>query len=262
MSLFKRKIQVIINDKMWTFPELEIGFNVKFGSDGIPAEASCEIMNLNDDSISNIKAGQKIIINAGYENDLGTILDGVVVNSSLTGERTDRKLKINALNVTDQYLNIPINATFSGPATSEYLIKSVLSLVGIVPNVLSLGRNLSYQFGFNANGKMLNVLRRLTDEAWSKLVIRNSSIIIMPDMKGTETGFLSNASTGLITIDPIENDNTPAKYKVKMLLNHAITAYSILEIQSKTFNGLALVIEGNHYGGSGDFTTECDIMPL
>lgn len=263
--LFRRKIETIVNDRIWRYPGLEISFDVKFDSDSVPDEADIIIYNLSDDSIANIKIGHNIIVNAGYGDDIGTILDGVISSADLERQGVDREFKIKALNVTGQYLNISVSKAYCTGSDSEYIIRDLLGTVGIIPNVVSLASPQSYQFGYTATGKVLDLVKKFADDADSKVVIRNSSISILPDYIGDEdTAFLVSADTGLISIDPIDKTDSPAKYKVKMLLNHAVAPYVILNIDSLTFSGLALVIEGNHSGSGsgGDYITECEIMPL
>lgn len=264
-ELFGRQIGTIINNVEWSYPGLEMSFNVKFDSDSIPDEADVSIFNLSDDSIANIKSGQNIIVNAGYGDDIGTILDGVIESANLVRQGVDRELQIKALNVTTQYFNTTINKTYAAGVDSEYLLRDILGSIGIIPNTVNLASPQVYQLGFNANGKVLNLIKRIADDADSKVIIRNSSISIMPDYKGDEDlAIVLSADTGLISIEPIDKSDTPAKYKVKMLLHHEIAPYAILQIDSLTFSGMALVVEGNHSGSgsSGDFITECEVLPL
>jgi hypothetical protein len=264
-KLFGRKIETIINNREWSYPGLEISFNIKFDSDSIPDEADISIFNLSDDSIANINSGNNIIVNAGYGNDIGTILDGVIKTANLVRQGVDRELQIKALNVTNQYLNTSLSYTYGNGVTSEHLIRDLLGYIGIIPNIVNLASPQKYQLGFNANGKILDLIKRVADDADSRVIIRNSSISIVPDYSGDEdVAFILNANTGLLSIEPLDKTDTPAKYKVRMLLNHAVAPYTILQIDSLTFNGMALVVEGNHAGSgsNGDFITECEVMPL
>lgn len=265
-SLFwNRKVEVISNEREWTFPELNMTFTVNFDSDTIPDETDISIFNLSDDSIANIKSGQDIIINAGYNKDLGTILEGVIQYASLEQNGVDRELKIHAINVTDQYMSTNINYTYWRGTDSEHIIRDVLGYVGIIPSVLNLASPQVYQLGFNANGKIIDVIRRLADDADSKVIIKNSGIFIVPDYSGDEDVIWElSAKTGLIDIKPIDDTSTPAKYKIKMLLNHAIEPYSLIQIDSSTFQGKAVVSDGKHESGGfgGDFITEVNVIPI
>jgi hypothetical protein len=282
-QLLNRKIEVLCNGRKWTYPDLNITFTVSFTSESIvvyntgtnnsiPDESDVSIFNLSDDSINKFTSGQSIILNAGYEDNIGTILDGVIENAALdrSSSVVDRELKIKVIEATSQYYYKKISKTYAANSTSESIIRDVLGSVGITPNVLVLSDPQTYQLGFNAQGTILEVIKRLVNDSNSRIITRDSSINIVPAWDGknylgdNDIGYIVSADTGLISIAPINDNTTPAKWDVKILLNHAVSVYSILQIKSQVFNGMAIVCDGSHScdGPTGTFITEVQVMPL
>lgn len=262
---WKRNVEILIDEREWTFPKQNITFTVNFDSDTIPDTTDISIFNLSDDSINNIVSGLGIVMNAGYNSDMGTILEGVIKSASLERNGVDRELKLSCINVSNDYLNANITYMYGAGSTSEHMIRDVLGTVGIIPSVVNLASPQAYWSGFYANGPVINVIRRLADDADSKVINRNGDIMIVPDYGGDEDVIWTlDAAHGLMDIKPIDEDGNPAKYQVKMLLNHAIQPYALLNIDSDTFQGKAVVMEGTHTSGGfgGDFTTECKVIPL
>jgi hypothetical protein len=283
-QLLNRKIEVLCNGRKWIYPDLNITFTVPFtsgsivvyntpgGSNNIPDESDISIFNLSDDSINKFISGQSLILNAGYGDSIGTILNGVVENAILdrSSSVVDRELKIKVIEATSQYYYKKISKTYAANSTSKSIIRDVLGSVGIIPNVLVLSDPQVYQLGFNAQGTILEVIKRLVNDSNSRIITRDSSISIVPAWDGrnylgdNDIGYVVSADTGLISITPINDNTTPAKWDVKMLLNHAVSVYSIIQIKSQVFNGMAIVCDGSHScdGPTGTFITEVQVMPL
>lgn len=258
--LFKRKIEVIAGNRKFTFPELYIGFKVNFDTDSVPDEATIDIYNLNDDSIANFYKGQPIIINAGYGNDIGTIHEGVISNLERLPEGVDAKIEITSYNVTSEYLNTTVNKSYGPGTTASFIIADLASSLGIRLNILSVRNEVTYERGYYASGKFQDVLNQLVDDTESDLIIKNSSINIIPGWDDYSAGYLVSAETGLLKVDPIHEATSPYKYKIKTILNHGIEPYGFIDLQSMTVSGRMLVGEGTH--DSSDFTTEFKVVPI
>lgn len=94
------------------------------------------------------------------------------------------------------------------------------------------------------------------------MYINKGRIFIRDENKGTETGFLLNSDTGLISspekVEEEKDGQKIIKYKVQSLLNHKIGVDSLIKIESKTINGNYRVESGVH---TGDFITEMIVVP-
>jgi hypothetical protein len=259
-NFFMRKIEVYVDTKKFTFPELDITFKTKFDTEPIPNEAECSIFNLSDYSKAFIRKGMGIVINAGYGNDIGTVLDGVITKVDTERNGLDKETKIKCLNVPNQFLQKPIAYTYAPGVSNRHVMLDVLDHAGgIKPNILQISHKFDYARGFAAYGKTIDVLRRLVHEARSRLIIHNSSINIISADKGIETGFLLNSKTGLIDVEVIDKPDNISTHKIKMLLNHAIAPYSLLKVESNKLNGVVMVISGTH---DSSFTTDVEVRTL
>ncbi|KEI18247.1 phage protein [Clostridium haemolyticum] len=257
---FKRKAEAIIATRKYNFPDLHMEFNIKFDSDTIPDEGEVSIYNLSPDSIARINKKNGIVLNAGYGDDLGSILDGVITDVETYREGVDTVTKIKALNITWEYLNKPISYTYAPGATTTYLVKDLLQSAGnLKANINNPTNNLTYSRGFQAYGKIIDVLRRVVIESDSRLLVHGPSISVIPKKQGITLGFLLNSKTGLIKVEKIDKNDSVATHKIEMLLNHAIAPYSLIQVESTNLNGTVMVIEGEH---KSDFTTEVEVMAL
>lgn len=258
-NFFMRNIELIVGTRKWNSPPLDIEFNVKFDTDSIPDEAEVSIFNLSQDSITNIKKGMNITVNAGYGVDIGTILNGVIASVETNRNGNDIETRIKALNVTGQYLNREIHKVYKSNTTASFIIKDLLGIVGVKPNQLSLQEDIVYKRGFNATGKVKDVVNAIARQCKSRLIIRNTAIIITTKDKGIDEGFILNSKTGLQNVQVIEKADSVSTHKVSMLLNHAINPYTILKIESPKLNGMVLVTQGDH---KSNFTTEVEVRVL
>lgn len=258
-DMFLRNTEVIIGTRKWVAPPLNIDFNVKFDTEPIPAETECTIYNLTENSIANIKRGQNITINAGYGWDIGTVLNGVVISVETCKSGLDTETKIKALNVTGQYLNRWIHKVYKEGSKASFIIRDILSIVGIKASQLSLQEDIVYKRGFNATGKIKDVVNTIVRQCKSRLIIRNSAVIITTKDKGIDEGFLLNQKTGLISINKVDKEDGVATHKIQMLLNHAVNPYTILKIDSSIFKGMVLVVKGTH---NSNYITDVEVRAL
>lgn len=256
-EFYNRKSELIIENRKWTYPELEMTFKIEFDSEPEPNISKVGIYNLNDDSIKFINKGQQIIFNAGYGDDIGTLLSGIIYQVYTIKKGVDSITYISCIDVQIQYLSRYLSKTYNAPANANFVLEDVFSTIGINPNKVELQENVIYKNGFTASGKALDNIKRIVNDCKSQLIIQNTSISIIKASTGNVTGFLLTPETGLISIDKINKTNG-AQYEIDMILNHAISTKSFLEVQSKTFNGIVMVIEGEH----NDFKTTVEVVTV
>lgn len=244
--LYDRKIELIIGDKKWNYPELQIEFNVPFDYENDPNISDINIYNLNNNSINSIKKGQPCVLNAGYSGDIATILAGIIYQVNTTKDAVDIITTLKVVDVQNQYLNKNISKTYQGGVNAEFLLNDIFNQIGMKINLIRLNKNVIYQNGFTASGKIIDVIKRIVRDCRSRLVIKNNVVSIVAGDVGFETGYLLSPETGLLNIEPTENSRTNANYKVQSLLLNNLSSRSFLEIKSKYFNGIVMVTEGNH----------------
>jgi hypothetical protein len=261
-ELFRRKVEVLTPGRIFTFPELYLEFTAKFDSDNIPDEVTCDLYNLNDDSMASIQRGQSITINAGYGNDIGSVCEGVITDVTSSRSELDRVLHIKALNITNQYLGMKVNKSYAAGTSATFIMKDLASLLGLKFDILSVKQDVTYPRGYYANGTFQDVIADLVDDCNSLFIVTGPSLTIIPGWSGHTYGFAMDAAHGLISVEPLDRSDTPAKYKLTCLFTHGIEPYTFLDLKSELVSGRMLVAEGQHSLNGSDFTTECEVIPI
>lgn len=258
-----QKAEVLVAGKKFIKDDFEIDFLVNFDDDPEPNISHVMIYNLSDITIALLKKGESLILNAGYEGDVGTILMGTIEKQETVWEGIDKVTKLTVGEGSEQWLKAYVNKSYAPGVTSKAILADLAGMYGMELGELQLVNNLTYARGRSVSGMLQSVMRQIVAETNSKFHISQGKILIRPWEAGTETGFLLNADTGLVeSPQPFEEEkNTGQKtlgYRVRMLLNHRITVDSILQIESKTANGTFRVRKGSHSGA--DFITEVEVV--
>jgi hypothetical protein len=262
-KFWKRKAEVLVAGKKYILDDFEIDFKVEFDDDPEPNISEIAIYNLSNDSISTIKKGSNIILNAGYEGDVGTILLGKVEKPETTWEGVDKKTNILIGEGSDVWMKAYVSKTYAPGITSKAILSDLSGQFGMELGDFRLTKDITYMKGKSVSGMLQTIMREVVKDTGSKFHISKGKIYIRTPEAGDNTGFLLSADTGLLeSPTPFEEDvdgKTISGYRVKMLLNHRITVDSILQIQSKTANGMFRVWRGTHYG---DFITEVEVVAV
>lgn len=256
-KFWKQKAEVLVAGKKFAKDDFEIDFKVEFDDDPEPNISEIAIYNLSNDTISTIKKGSNIILNAGYEGDVGTILLGKVEKPETTWDGVDKKTNIIIGEGSDVWMKAYVSKAYSPGITSRAILRDLSGQFGMELGDFRLTKDITYVKGKSVSGMLQSVIREIVKDTGSKFHINKGKIYIRPWEAGDKTGFLLSSDTGLLeSPTPFEEEKDGKKisgYNVKMLLNHRITVDSILKIESKTANGIFRVWKGAHYG---DFITE------
>lgn len=253
-----QKAEILVAGKKFIKDDFEIDFLVNFDDDPEPNICHVMIYNLSDSTIALLKKGENIILNAGYEGDIGTILLGTIEKPETSWEGIDKVTKLTVGEGSDKWLKAYVNKSYAPGITSKAILTDLAGMFGMELGELNLVNNITYTRGRSVSGMLQSVIRQIVAETNSKFHISQGKILIRPWEAGTETGFLLNADTGLIESPQYFEEENRSGYRVRMLLNHRITVDSILQIESKTANGIFRVCKGSH---SGDFITEVEVVP-
>jgi len=260
MSNWKRKVQVLTGGMTLENP-LEIHFRVDFDNKPEPNIAEIKIYNLAQDTIARIKKGSGIVLNAGYEGDVGTIFMGDVAKVITDWEGIDKVTRITAGDGAEAWLNTTVSKSFKPGIKGSQVIKDIIGGFGLEVGEIRLTQDVVYKNGKVVHGKLRQALSQIVADCKSKMTITNGVILIRPPSAGTETGFLLNSDTGLIGT-PGYIDSDDADYDVECLLNHRLTADSLLRIESRTAFGNFRVVKGNHSGDDQNWVTQMEVVAL
>lgn len=255
-----RKAQVLVAG-MSIEPPLEIHFQVDFDNKPEPNTAEIKLHNLSDDTIARIKRGQNIILNAGYEGDVGTIFAGNITKVVTDWEGVDKITRIMAGDGVDAWLNATVSKTYRPGIRASQIIRDIIGGFGLEIGEIRLTEDVVYSSGRTVHGKLRQVLQGIVNDCKSKMTITNGVILIRQPAEGTQTGFLLNSDTGLIGT-PGYIDSDDADFDVECLLNHRITADSLIRIESRTARGNFRVVKGRHSGDDQSWTTQMEVVAI
>lgn len=271
MKNFKRKIEVITGGKIFENDYIDIEFNTSFEYKEDPNEVEVKLFNLSNDTINNILPNTPIIVNAGYEGDIGTIFTGYVVTCVTNWDKTNKITTITGFDASDNYLNQYISKSYAPGITAQEIIRDLVRVVGMSIGEINLNDNLQYPNGRSIIGKLRDILKEIVQiDCNTNLQIRDGLILIRDHGEGIQTGVILNKDTGLLerpeTLKPDigEDEKIQATHRVTCLLNYRIKTFSALRIETQQLSGNFIVLSGSHSGASrkGDFKTEMDVLML
>lgn len=257
--IFNRKAELIIANKKYTLDTIDIDFTVEFDSFEEVIVQDIYIYNLSANSRNAIQKGDNVILNAGYENDIGSIVIGNIYDISISKNNTDIETKLLVISNIDRWASLSISKSYVGGTRASFIIRDLLGGFGLEIGEITLVNDLVYRNGYVANGMLKNVINSIVRECGSNMCINNNQIFIRRPFTGIQTGFVLSGETGLIGSPTKVQVEEKEGYKVDMLLNHRINVNSAIQIKSSIVSGNFLVVKGTH---SGDFITSVEVLPL
>lgn len=295
MLNFGRKIKITIGNATFTNDELEIRFEVKFDDDPKPNQHKIEIYNLSKNTISQLKKGDTVTIQAGYASDVGVIsigkaskiltkTDGVnkiTTIYSIEGEDFTRvKVTVKTADKNTikyhrdgvykgQVIENQLGIGFKAGTKASTIIDRLVKVLGIkLAHKPILVRDKVYKKGYIVTQLIMNNLEEVIQDCGSSIFHRRGKISIRPITEGIDEEFILEESTGLLgspgqfeeTDTRGTNDIDVQGYSVKCFLQHRITTASIITIKSRTANGKYRAKRGKHIADSNDFVTEFDVI--
>ena len=114
-----QKAEVLVAGKKFTKDDFEIDFLVNFDDDPEPNISNVMIYNLSDTTIALLKKGENVILNAGYEGDVGTILLGTIDKPETTWEGIDKVTKLTVGEGSEKWLTSYVNRSYAPGTTSK-----------------------------------------------------------------------------------------------------------------------------------------------
>lgn len=285
MNNLGRKIKVTVGKMTFNSDDLEIRFENPFDDDPKPNQTVIEIYNLSKSTLSHMKKGDYVTLQAGYDKDVGVIANGKASKILTSKDGVDKITKIYMLE-GDDFTRVKVTPKTADPAekytkgknkgkskkqamkisfkkgtTGLTIIKRLIDVLGIKLGApIKLVKNKVYKKGYTVTGLILNNLEEVVRDCGSVMYHRRGKLIIRPLKEGTDERFLLSEDTGLIgSPEPFDDDGIKG-FKVKCLLQHRITTASIIQIKSKTANGKYRVRKGKHVADTDDYYTEFEVI--
>ena len=252
-------------------------FEVPFYDSDQLATASFTVNNLSATSRAGIQKNQVVILNAGYEDDMGVIFVGQVSGVSHKQSGVEWQTKITATAALNQWLNTYINKTYMENSKAEDIVRDLLNVFGLEVGVFQLVENVVYPRGRVCCGRLKDILTEIVvNECKSRLLIRSNQIIINNPADGVTKGYLLTPQSGLLMASD-DSDNTDITspqtagasaeekaaeektWKRQCLLNYRLGPGDQIQIQSGNLNGKYQIVSGKHKGSpTGNWITEIE----
>lgn len=264
--------------------DLYIRFRVKREATATPAEGEIDIYNLNESNETRIRErAERILLEAGYENRLDTIFDGVIRRVERQREGLDRIVRIHVggkiSNSKAQHRSI-FNRTYQGTWLVRGIIRDAVEHLGLELGDMSLIPSDAVETDFKYNGAtqlmMQERLRPLGIEWYEENgVVRFSRFGRTGDDRGG--GVVISERTGMIGVPTVTDDgirvtslldariHLDTRISIESaVLNQAASGDAINERAAELDGGFWKVIELEHRGDNreGEFSTTMEGRPL
>ena len=280
MSFWMRQASVQIGGAVYDMDDFYFEFEVPFEDTTTVQTATVKIHNLAKSTRDAIKKDQPMIINAGYEGDVGAVFVGKISACSHQHSGTDWITTVSAMSAMEEWLSSKVSKSYAQGTTSKEIVSDLLNLLGVEVGEFSLKQNKVYDRGKVCSGKVKDCLKAVVvDDCKSRLLIRNDTIIINDPDKGVQNGILLTPESGLIISGQEKQDTIIAAgadsqkssgekndegktFSRDCLLNYHIGPSEQVVIQSETLNGTFIVIKGKHTGSpKGKWLTTMELKP-
>lgn len=279
MKFWKRQATLQIGSKRFGMDDLYFKFTVPFEDSEKLGTATIEAYNLSPATRNSIKKGMPIILNAGYEGDIGAIFTGKVSQVSDKHSGTEVITTIAAAEALEEWLSKEVNKTYTAGSKASAIVKDLLNIFGLEVGTMELAVDKEYPRGKVCKGKVKNVLTEIvTSDCKSRFLIRNGIVTINDPKTGTKTGYVLSAESGLLqAAEATDRTETTTRqttvkdgkekqevtYKRECLLNYHLAPADVVKIKSDTLNGNHLIKGGQHTGcPDGDWKTTIEVQPL
>ncbi|EJW19120.1 hypothetical protein M5X00_28860 [Paenibacillus alvei] len=262
--LFNRGCEILIGGYRFNYGDLTMNVHVDFDDNHEPNESTVELYNLSKHTLANIRTGMRVIVNAGYGKDLGTVLQGNIVEVRTKREQMDR---VTTIQVKDD-LTVSVYEmahTYRPGTKASEIIHDLLSRVQIPHGAVQLGSNHSYMKGFVVKGDPVASIRRAARDCNTEVFTRQGKLYFKPLAgAGLEvTGIvLLSADSGLIDSPQSYEEDKVKGVRVTSLLNYRLYADAQLRLVSEDFDGVYRVKRGKHIISMDQFVTEVDLVKI
>lgn len=281
MRYWLRAATLQIGPRKYSIDGLRFSFEVCFEDSTQLTTATVEVKNLSPETRNEIEKGQVVIINAGYQGDVGLIFVGQIALFEHKRDTVDITTKITATMCLDEWLSREVNKTYAKDASAKDIIADLLNMFGIEVGVFELKQNREYPRGKVCKGPLRDVLTQLVvADCQSRLLIKDSQIIISDPSGGIKMGYLLSPATGLLragsgkdqrqTATKLDADKTAEDkaeesptMTAESLLNYNLGVADEIIIQSAELSGKYIIVRGKHKGSyDGDWRTNLEVRPV
>ncbi len=279
MAFWIRAATLVIGHNKYSLENMNFSFEIPFEDTDEPPVATIKVTNLAASTRASIKRNDPVILNAGYEGDVGCLLVGKVVGLTHKQSNVDWTSTFTVQPCANEILGKRINKTYAKNTTASVIVRDLLNIFGVEVAKCELTKNKVYPRGRVCRGKLKKVLTEIVvNECKSRFIIRaTGQVYITAASDAINNGVVLTSSTGLLRSDeekvtiPLETkENSQKKGKDReddwisrsCILNYRIATAELVKIQSQDLNGKFVVKEGKHSGSrTGKWETSMKLEP-
>lgn len=261
MEQFKRVVEVNVADKTFISELLHIEFEIPFDDDPYPNESEIRIYNLSDDSINLIQRNQTLTINAGYEGDVGVLLEGRVSYIATKLNGPDKVTSIYVLDSPDLSSVKVEKKSYAKGVRASTILKDMIPKLKLPLAAFKLPRDKSYPKGYTISGEITGYLEQLAKDCGASFYVSRGKLYVRPLADGDDAQFILRPETGLILSPEYFEDKDGIKgYNIQCLLQHRIATASIIDLDARYAKGRFRVRRGKHVSSPSDFLTHAEVV--
>ena len=268
MQLFDRRLQIIIGEEGTQGREvsgLRVEFEVEKEKDTDANLARLSIFNLGREIFEEImRVGYKLVIRAGYNENLFGLFFGDITNVIQRKEETDTIIEIEARDGHRKINTTNLSIGYGQEISIKTIIEDIISVLGIPLGNPLTGINKTFQNGYSFIGKAKDALTEICAFVDRKWQVNNEQIFILEeDLPVEEIGLFITPSTGLIqSPEPIQEEENEGKnrYNIKTLLMPQLSPGVKFRVEAKELKADILVDKVVHSGDNadGEFVSEIE----
>lgn len=263
-KMFMRVVELTTGSLKMNNTDLDIEFEIPFDDDLTPNIGTVSVYNLSNNSINQLKRGQKLTIDAGYKAEKGLVLEGEISSHSTKRIGMDKLTTIKVLDSVPHKSDKTMQKAYKKSIKADALIKDFAKKLGLKIAVLKLPKNKEYPKGYSVDGELLKDIQKIAKECGASCYISRGQTYIRPLKEGDNNNFTLSASTGLIGSPEYfeeEKDGKVVKgYKLKSLLQYRMNTASIIKIESAEVKATVRVRKGKHTCKGNSYYTEVEAI--
>ncbi|QOT01336.1 hypothetical protein JNUCC42_13175 [Brevibacterium sp. JNUCC-42] len=260
MKNFGRVAEVQTANMSFSNSNFTIEFTVPFDNDPLPNESEINLYNLADSTIAKIKRNDTLLINAGYQGDVGVILHGFISKIATKWDGIDKITAIHVIDSENLSKRKTKDMTYAPGTLASYILKDMAAILGLPVAHFQLNQNIRYDNGYTASGEVTSTIKKIAADCGTSAYVNKGKLYIRNLRKGADSVFNLSPDTGLIgSPEPFEEEKFKGLH-VKSQLQHRITTASVIDLSSKQFKGRLHVRKGSHKLSGSDFVTEMEAI--
>lgn len=261
MTTFGRVTEVTIAGRLFRSPELTIEFDLPFSESSAANVGEVRLYNLSERTVQALQVGAPVIVQAGYQGDVGTVALGTASEVSTSWEGVDKVTKIVLGDGTAQWLTARVNRTWRQGVRASEVARDIIGLLGLRVGRIQLPTDVQYPTGKAFATSAKAALEEIAADCGAKLHVTREAVYLVPPGNWQRVGVFLSAETGLIE-SPQPSSQQPGAYRIRTLLQHRITTDAMVEIESRTARGQFRVVEGRHRSTQQEHITEALVVPV